>query len=324
MPAVSVVTPFYNTGRYLEACIQSVLAQTFSDFEYLLVDNKSTDDSLAIARKYAALDPRIRVLENAEFVGQVENYNGALAQIDPSSEFVKIVQADDSIFPECLARMVDVARRDERIGIVASYYLKGHTPTGSGVAHDQWRVPGRDVLRTIMIGNAFPLGSPTTVMYRASIVRARKPCYALGRMHEDTEMACEVLLEHDLGYVPQILSFLRTDNESIMSAARRFNPVPLDHLIILERFGREVLTKDEFERQSTAEWRAYYGFLGASVLAGRGPDFWRYHQKGLATIGREITRADLTLPTLKQFARLALNPLATAGGLRELRAQRGK
>ncbi|HEX3776569.1 MAG TPA: glycosyltransferase family 2 protein [Polyangiaceae bacterium] len=325
MALVSVVTPFYNTALYLEECIESVLGQTFGDFEYVLVDNHSTDESYAIAERYAARDARIRLFKNEKFVGQVENYNGALARIANDTRFVKIVQADDAILPDCLRAMSEVGQRDERIGIVSSYYLKGDVPTGSGVPRSVWRVPGRDVLRTIMIGNAFPLGSPTTVLYRADIVRSRTPFYELGRYHEDTEKACQILLEHDLGYVPQILSFLRTDNESIMSAARRFNPVPLDHLILLERFGRQVLSAEEFERQSSAEWRAYWGFLGASLLAGRGPEFWNYHRRGLNTIGRSLSKRDLLVPTLKQFSRMALNPLQTAeGGFRVLRANRGK
>jgi len=86
MPKVSVVTPFYNIEAYLEECIQSVLAQTLSDFEYLLVNNRSTDGSLAIAERYAAKDSRIRVVTNPAFVPQVENYNGALAQIGAESQ----------------------------------------------------------------------------------------------------------------------------------------------------------------------------------------------------------------------------------------------
>jgi glycosyltransferase involved in cell wall biosynthesis len=324
-PLISVITPFHNTAPYLEAAIKSVLGQSLADFEYLLVDNASTDGSLEIARKYAAIEPRIRLIQNEAFLGQVENYNGALERISSSSAFVKIVQADDTIFPDCLRLMVETAQRDDRIGIVTSFYLKGSTPMGSGVSHDAWRASGRDVLRAIMIGNAFPLGSPTTVLYRANLVRSRRPFYTVGRYHEDTEAACEILLHHDLGFVPQILSFLRTDNISITSATRRFNPVPLDHLIILERYGRQVLSEAEFERQSTLEWRAYLGFLGASVLARRGPDFWRYHRGGLATIGRTLTTRSLLLPTSKQALRLVSSPLT---GIRDswalLREQRGK
>src|SRR4051794_20650137 len=62
-PLVSIVTPFHNTAPYLEECIRSVLAQTYTNYEYLLVDNASTDDGGEIAARYAEKDARIRVVE---------------------------------------------------------------------------------------------------------------------------------------------------------------------------------------------------------------------------------------------------------------------
>jgi glycosyltransferase involved in cell wall biosynthesis len=323
-PVVSVVTPFYNVAPYLAECIQSVLAQTLGDFEYLLVNNASTDGSREIAAALASTDPRVRLIDNPRFVGQVENYNGALAHVDARSKYVKFAQADDALFPDCLRLMVETANRDERIGIVASYYLKGDTVMGNGVPYGMSHVPGREIARKMLLDNCYVLGSPTAVLYRASVVRSRAPFYALGRMHEDTEAGFEILLQHDLGFVHQILSFLRTDNISIMSAARRFNPTPLDHLIILQRFGRTLLTVEEFTKQWDAEWRAYLGFLGLSAIAQRGDEFWAYHRRGLATIGRTLERRDLVLPALRQAMRLAANPIAILDGrLSELRLMRG-
>src|SRR5262245_49195446 len=99
---VSVVTPFYNTADYIAECIESVLGQTHRRFEYLLVDNHSTDGSADIARRYAARDERIRVIRNTEFLAQVPNYNNALLHISADSRYCKVVQADDALFPRCL------------------------------------------------------------------------------------------------------------------------------------------------------------------------------------------------------------------------------
>src|SRR5262245_1437977 len=101
-PFVSVVTPFYNSDRYLAECIESVLGQTHTSFEYLLVNNQSTDASAAIAADYARRDGRIRLIDTTSFLGQVQNYNFALSQISDRSRYTKIVQADDWIFPACL------------------------------------------------------------------------------------------------------------------------------------------------------------------------------------------------------------------------------
>src|ERR1700739_3466819 len=104
-PLVSVVTPFFNTAPYLAECIESVLAQSYTHFEYILLDNCSTDGSSEIAASYAS-DPRIHLIRCTEFVSQLPNYNRALKKISNSSVYCKIVQADDWIFPECLQLMV--------------------------------------------------------------------------------------------------------------------------------------------------------------------------------------------------------------------------
>src|SRR5271163_333260 len=90
-PLVSVVTPFFNTAPYLAECIESVLAQSYSEFEYILMDNCSTDGSGEIAKTYAGRDPRIRLIRCSEFVSQLKNYNRALAEISDASQYCKIV-----------------------------------------------------------------------------------------------------------------------------------------------------------------------------------------------------------------------------------------
>src|ERR1700747_3594574 len=101
-PLVSVVTPFFNTAPYLAECIESVLAQSFAQFEYILMDNCSTDGSSEIAASYASHDSRIRLIRCSQFLSQLANYNRALAAISDTSTYCKIVQADDYIFPDCL------------------------------------------------------------------------------------------------------------------------------------------------------------------------------------------------------------------------------
>src|ERR1700733_12194544 len=117
-PLVSVVTPFHNTAAYLAECIESVLAQTYSNFEYILVNNCSTDGSTEIAERYAGRDPRIHLIHRTELLSQVQNYNRALEESPAASRYCKMVQADDFIFPECLRLMVKAFEQSEKIGLV--------------------------------------------------------------------------------------------------------------------------------------------------------------------------------------------------------------
>jgi glycosyltransferase involved in cell wall biosynthesis len=310
-PLVSVVTPFYNTAPYLAECIESVLAQTYRNFEYLLVNNASTDGSREIAVRYSAEDARIRLIENPAIVSQVENYNGALARISPASKYVKIVQADDGIYPDCLSLMVQLAEREPGVGLVSSYRLWGDQPAGAGVPRNLVRLPGRDACRMMLLDGCYLLGSPTTVLYRADIVRSRKPFYALGRYHEDTEAGYEILLESDLGFVHEILSFTRTDNVSITSSTRAFNSSDLDYLIVLERFGPQLLTPEELVRQRTYSDRGYYRFLGRALLRFQSHRFWAYHRIGLATAGRTLRWRNVLLQAALEPLRLARDPRDT-------------
>ena len=208
-PLVSVVTPFYNTADYLEECIQSVLNQTYPEFEYVLLDNCSKDGSLEIAARYAKQDPRIRLLTNSTFLTQVQNYNAALGLISPQSRYTKIVQADDRIYPRCLEEMVAVAESDSSVGIVSSFCLRGSKVGMDGFPFSESVVCCRQLCRyQLLEGDRF-FRSPTTVMYRSAVVRDRAPFYKEGRYFEDTEACFEVLQTWNFGFVQQVLKIGR-------------------------------------------------------------------------------------------------------------------
>ena len=128
-PLVSFVTPFYNTEAYLGECIESVLRQIYGNWEYILLNNCSTDKSAEIAESYAARYPgRIRVFQNSEHLSQVQNFNRVFQFISPGSKYCKFVQADDWLFPECTTKMVELAEAHPEVGIVGAYQLEGNQP----------------------------------------------------------------------------------------------------------------------------------------------------------------------------------------------------
>src|SRR5438477_2595110 len=144
---VSVVTPVYNGEEYLAECIESVLAQTYQNWDYCIVNNCSTDRSAEIAHRYAAKDRRIRVYENQSFLPAAANHNAAMRQISPASRYCKIVFADDWLFPECLDRMVALAEAHPGVGIVGAYGLRDSSVMWSGLPYPSTVVSGRDMCR---------------------------------------------------------------------------------------------------------------------------------------------------------------------------------
>ena len=225
-PLVSIVTPFYNGAPYIAECIESVLGQTYRNFEHLLVDNCSTDGSREIAARYAAMDPRIRLIVNSEFLAQIPNFNASLARIDPGAKYVKMALADDALLPECVERMVSLAERYPRSGLVGAYYHFQGRVDGVGIPRDVTTMDGVEALRLTLRSGCFLVGSPTSLLYRADLVRARPQFFQPGIYHPDTHLAYDLMLEHDFAFVHQVLSFIRSDNQSFSTSIRGFGPIP--------------------------------------------------------------------------------------------------
>lgn len=94
---ISIVIPMYNAAEYLPACIQSLLAQTIADLQIILVDDESTDQTLAIARQFAAQDKRIEIYQQSH-AGQSAARNLGLQHA--TGEFIAFVDADDALEPD--------------------------------------------------------------------------------------------------------------------------------------------------------------------------------------------------------------------------------
>lgn len=107
-PLVSVCIPTYKGCAFLDAAIESVLAQTLADWELVIVDDASPDDTTALVSAYA--DPRIRYLRNARNLGPEGNWNRALAEA--RGRYFKLLPQDDLLMPDCLARQVAVLEAD--------------------------------------------------------------------------------------------------------------------------------------------------------------------------------------------------------------------
>ena len=315
-PLVSVVTPFYNTEDYLADCIESVLAQTYRNFEYILQNNCSTDQSIEIAERYAQKDSRIRLYHNEQFVSQLQSYNQALRRISPESRYVKVVQADDSIFPRCLSDMVEVAQNQPTVAVVSSYRMNGaNCSPRAGLPHTKTVMPGREACRFCLITGLSLFGSQTTVMVRSDIVRARDPFYAEERLFADSDAMYEILRDQDFGFVHQILSFTRLDPNSAWGRIWSYEPMLLDHLIRLKSFGRTYLSPDEYAEILNQQERTYRYFLADAWLKQREPAFWEFHRKGLGTIGETINWTELLLATIPVILQYAAQPQIVINGI---------
>jgi glycosyltransferase involved in cell wall biosynthesis len=324
-PLVSVVTPFFNTAPYLAECIESVLAQSYSEFEYILLDNCSTDGSSEIASTYASRDPRIRLIRCSQFLSQLANYNRALAEISPAGTYCKIVQADDWIFPECLELMVQAFEQSESIGLVSSYWLDGKELCGSGLSPRITMLPGKECARWYLRTGTCLFATQTQVMYRSSLVRRHQAFYNISfPSFADLQKHMEILEHWDFGFVHQVLSFSRRDNESILKSFQSFAPGDLLKYIFTRHYARDLLENGEAAAVVAKRKREYYSTLARAVLGLRGRAFWRFHKVGLKALNEQETHdwPFLVMITGSEFLWLASNPGMTM--MRALRSLKRK
>jgi glycosyltransferase involved in cell wall biosynthesis len=306
-PLVSVFTPFHNSEDTLAESIESVLGQSYANFEYVLADNCSSDGSLAIAEHYAKVDARVRVLRYREFIGQLANYNRAIREMSAESRYCKIVQADDWIFPECLTAMVSVGEENPTVGIVSAFAIEGERIKNTGLPYPARCVPGADICRRQLLSVDFFFGSQTSILYRAEVVRSRQKLFDEDTLHADTELCYEVLKTWDFGFVHQVLTFMRVRNEGVSAAQRSFNPSLLDRYIVLNRFGSHFLTPGAFQDRRADVQRDYYAYLGLSYLRRREPEFWEHHRQGLASIGEPLDSINLPFWAARVVAKKPLS-----------------
>jgi glycosyltransferase involved in cell wall biosynthesis len=265
-----------------------VFAQSYSNWEYVIVDNCSTDQSLAVARRYAQRDRRVRIHTNQTFLKQFQNWNHALRQMAPDSDYCKVVHADDWLFPECLAQMVAVAEAHPTAGLVGAYRLEEQRVSLDGLSYPSPLTPGKVIGRRYLLEGLNVFGSPTGHLVRAKLVVQSRLFYDETILHADTDACLRLLQAHDFGFVHQVLTFTRRHNESMTAATHRWHTLRVAHLQLLLRHGRVFLTEAEWKGRLRQMLDHYDRFLGISLLEGKERAFWEFHRRQRAALGYPV------------------------------------
>lgn len=316
VPRVSIVTPVYNCEHYIGECIESVLAQTYSAWDYSIVNNCSTDGTVDIAQQYARKDRRIRVYTNPRYVGIIENNNNAVRLTSPDAKYCKNLSADDWLFPECIARMVQLAEANPSVGVVGSYQLSGgggkwYVRT-YGLPYSSTVISGRDIARAHLLGTLCVLGNPTSNLYRADLVRRRDEFYPNSTAEADISACYECLRDSDFGFVHQVLSYERLHPGQITNTSQRLNAYLASKLSDVRTYGPFYLKREEMERRIRALTDEYYTYLAVSAVNFRGKGFWSYHRKRLREIGHPLNPLKLAEAISAKAVDLLLNPKRTS------------
>ena len=218
---VAVAIPVYNGGKYLVECLESIRQQTYTNWNCVIVDNRSTDNTQAIARDFADRDNRFRVIVNDDFVDQTLNWNIAFRESDPEARYFKMICADDWIFPRHLELLVSVMEMDPLTGIGSSYRIDGVHVRCDGLDYYDGNVfDGKAVLLEELRNAINITGSISTVIYRRNALEQLDyfpEIFRPGVYHIDTLLAYDVLYTSKLGFSFEILSYTRRHNETYTS-----------------------------------------------------------------------------------------------------------
>jgi len=212
------VIPVYNGGEYFEKCLEGVLNQTYLNWECIINNNCSEDDTLLVAEKFTARDKRFQVFTNEKFVRMTPNWNIACSRISKATKYLKVLGADDWLFPESIERMVEIFEIHPSVGICSAYRLNDLRVDMDGLnIWDGNRYDGKEILYRQLTRTLDISGSNTTVMF--SIEHLKKiPRYPVifdeTTYHEDTELEYELMNVSDVGFVFQVLTYTRRHKKS--------------------------------------------------------------------------------------------------------------
>lgn len=223
-PKVSVCIPAYNYGKYLKRCLESVLAQTYEDFEIVLVDNASTDETSDIARTFD--DPRVRYICNTSTVSAVENHNKAFSLA--VGEYIALLAADDEFLPNRLLRCAEALDENPDVGLVYSALIvvdtQGNTIETVRPYAQNRVIPGKQEFASLIQENH--IACPTT-MFRAELCR-QLGSFRQVRYTPDWDLWLRFAVRSDVAYIAEPLARYRVHSESETAAYNRTGQVDLD------------------------------------------------------------------------------------------------
>lgn len=217
-PLVSIGVPVYNGERFLDECLNSILSQTYSEWECVVVNNCSTDGTAEIVRKFSAMDSRFKLVDYTDFVGLVPNWNRIYPNISDQSLYLKVVQADDWIYPEAIELMVDLMERNPSAGLCSSYRIDGKEVNCDGLNfYDGPLFNGTELLKSHLRQEIDISGSVTTPLFRKAVLEKLPTFPNLfdeEEYHIDTRIVFEMMHLADVVFVFKVLSYTRWHDDA--------------------------------------------------------------------------------------------------------------
>jgi len=277
IPRVSIVVPSYNNASFIEATMDSILGQTFEDFELVVADHSSSDGTWERLQRYGA-DRRVRLLRTEAGGGAPRNWERVTTEA--RGELLKLVCGDDVIYPDCLRLQVEAMDANRSVVLVAARRdlidaRGGLVKAGRGLAGLTGRVPGRAAIRHTVVAGSNIFGEPACVLIRRATLAgvggwdARHP-YVI-----DESTYANVLLHGDfLGIDKALAAFRLSSSQWSVHLAREQSDqvIGFHHRLADDVPGlvsrKDLLRGDAMARGMALARRLAYLWVGRRLRAG--------------------------------------------------------
>jgi len=268
MPKVSVIIPNYNHARFLVQRIESILNQTYQDFEIIYLDDASTDNSQEVFAPYA-MNPRIQSICNVQNSGSpFKQWNRGILQAQ--GEYIWIAESDDYAAPTFLETLVSLLDHNPSVGVA---YCQSHEVntegTITGTLHDwtddlsphRWRHDfinsGIEECQTyLVLKNTIPNAS--AVLFRKSVFHTIGYADETMRLCGDWITWIKMLLHSDVAFSAQLLNYYRSHASSVRSTSQVNGNAVLERMqvfaLLQDAIALPKPISDQIQRQRMAEW----------------------------------------------------------------------
>lgn len=255
-PEVSVIMPVYNAEKYLDEAIQSILNQTFKNFEFLIFNDCSKDNSWEIIQKYAKQDKRIITFNSEVNKGYVAHLNRGIEMV--KGKYIARMDNDDISLPTRFEKQVKFLEENQQVGMCGSWYIQE-----GGRGHGRIvELPCQleDIYLLMLYGNAF---SHPSVMIRKDVLETNNIRYNVSLMPSEDYALWVTLLEHSkLANIPEVLFKYRIHDNNF-GRKKRSQTQKNNRANYQIRVMKQVFKYDNF---SDVEWIILQKFLALEEL----------------------------------------------------------
>lgn len=261
MPAISVIVPVYKVEPYLRRCVDSILNQTFQDFELILVDDGSPDNCGAICDEYAAQDSRVHVIHQ-ENGGLSAARNAGIDWVfaNSNSEWLSFIDSDDWIHPQML-EICFLSEKQTNLSVVVTSFKR--VAAESEIEFFPVDLSCTQILNTEEFFCQHNVAATVAwgKLYRKALFRNLR--YPIGKVHEDEFLTYRVLFQtQQIAYIPQPMYWYYQNSASITRSS--WNIRRLDKVQAF-REQMEWFDRNHYEDAYHTRIRSYAWIIGESI-----------------------------------------------------------